>query len=192
MDAVHFLNLEYFVLLVYRIFTGTNINISQIPTQTLQLITDIAWVGLGLSFLFLIGFIYAKMQLHTVEHAGWHKRREEEALAHKDVHAPKNPQWEHVLLLAGSAVEGDWRRAIIEADIMLGNLLESRGYAGATIGDKLKGASPIQFTTLDLAWTAHKVRNDIAHGGEQFHLTERDTKATIDKYRRVFEEFDYL
>src|SRR5665811_901993 len=84
------------------------------------------------------------------------------------VHPAKNPQWEHVMALASSPIESDWRRAIIEADIMLDNLLMSRGYRGATLGDKLKTANPLQFTTLDLAWKAHKVRNDIAHGGEQY------------------------
>jgi hypothetical protein len=97
-----------------------------------------------------------------------------------------------VVALAAGASESDWRRAVLEADIMLGVMLSARGYAGGTIGDQLKGASPIQFGTLDLAWAAHKVRNDIAHGGEGFVLSARDTQATIDKYRRVFEEFDYI
>ena len=60
------------------------------------------------------------------------------------------------------------------------------------MGDKLKNANPLTFTTLDLAWQAHKVRNAIAHMGDTYPLTERDTHATIDLYRRVFEEFNYI
>ena len=59
-------------------------------------------------------------------------------------------------------------------------------------GEKLRDANPLQFSTLDLAWQAHKVRNDIAHAGEGFHLSEREANATIDLYRRVFEEFDFI
>ncbi len=194
MDAVHFLNLEYFLLLVYRWVTGTDVDISQIPAQTLALMTYIAWTGIALSIGLIILFFILRRKLHAVEHEGWHKRDHiiHELEAKHVVHAAKNPQWEHVVALAASPIESDWRRAIIEADIMLDQLLSSRGYAGATLGDKLKGSNPLQFTTLDLAWKAHKVRNDIAHGGEGFLLTDRDAKATIDMYRRVFEEFDYL
>jgi hypothetical protein len=104
----------------------------------------------------------------------------------------ENSRWQHVLELSNSTHESDWRRAIIEADIMLGDMLGEQGYRGSSIGDKLKDANPLQFTTLDLAWKAHKVRNDIAHGGENFHLSERDVRATIDQYQRVFEEFKLI
>jgi hypothetical protein len=196
MDAIHFLNLEYFILLVYRVFTGatSNIDPSQIPIQTMELMSRIAWTGIILTFLFMVGLIYAYRRLHEVEHAGWHRRHEAEHKLHERhaIEVPKNAQWDHVRMLATSPLESDWRRAILEADIMLGNLLQSRGYTGSTIGDMLKQANPIQFTTLDLAWKAHRVRNDIAHGGESFTLTDRDASAAITMYQRVFEEFDYI
>ncbi len=196
MDAIHFLNLEYFILLVYRVFTGASASVdySQIPIQITELMSRIAWTGIILTFLFVVGLIYSYRRLHEVEHAGWHKRHElEEAIHNRHAaEVPKNAQWEHVRMLTTSPLESDWRRAILEADIMLGNLLQSRGYRGATIGDMLKQANPIQFTTLDLAWKAHKTRNDIAHGGESFTLTEREASAAITMYQRVFEEFDYI
>lgn len=194
MGGVNFLNLEYFLLLVYRLFTGSNVDINQIPAQTLQLMQYIAWAGLGLSLVLLAAYIILRRWTHAIEHAGWHARDEmiAELRAKHTVHPAKNPQWEHVTALASSPIESDWRRAVIEADIMLDALLAERGYNGPTLGDKLKTSNPLQFTTLDLAWKAHKVRNDIAHAGEQFKLTDRDAKTAIDYYRRVFEEFDYL
>jgi len=196
MDSVHFLNLEYLILLAYRAFTGatSGIDPSQIPAQTLELMTRIAWTGLGLFAVVALLLVYAYRRLHEVEHAGWHHRSELIHRLHEQhtVVAPKNAQWEQVVRMANSTVESDWRRAIVEADIMLGNLLHGRGYRGQNIGDMLKEANPIQFTTLDLAWRAHKIRNHITHGGEGFVLTERETKGTIDMYRRVFEEFDYI
>lgn len=86
----------------------------------------------------------------------------------------------------------DWKLAIIEADVMLEETLESAGYAGATIGDKLKSASPTNFQTLDQAWTAHKVRNQIAHGGPDFVLTKKLAQETITQYRQVFQEFGVI
>lgn len=83
----------------------------------------------------------------------------------------------------------DWKLAIIEADIMLGDMLEQIGYAGTTIGDKLKSASPASFTTLDQAWRAHRVRNEVAHGGADFILTKKLAEDTIKQYKMVFQEF---
>ncbi len=194
MEYVHFLNLEYFILLVYRVFTGTNIDLSQIPAQALRLTEYVAWAGLIFTVLFAWMFIYARRRMHAVEHEGWHKRaHEEEHIKRRhSVEEPLNPQWEHVISLAGAHSESDWRRAIMEADIMMSNMLTARGYEGATVADQLRQANPLQFTTLDLAWKAHRVRNEIAHQGESLILTERTARATIDLYRRVFEEFDYL
>ncbi|HEY5383173.1 MAG TPA: hypothetical protein VIJ88_01320 [Candidatus Paceibacterota bacterium] len=194
MDNVHFLNIDFLIVLVYRIFTGTNIDVSQIPAQTLLLIEYLTWVGIIFTVLFAVGFVYARRRMHEIEHAGWHKRHEEERNLerHHTLEVPINPRWEHIMLLAGGPHESDWRRAIMEADIMMSNLLEARGYRGTTVADQLKDANPLQFTTLDLAWKAHKVRNEIAHQGESITLTERTARATIDLYRQVFEEFDYL
>lgn len=194
MGGVNFLNIEYFLLLAYQIFTGTNVDISQIPEQTLMFMRYIAWTGLAFSVLTIALFIFFRRWLHEVEHEGWRRRDEEiyEIENREAPHPAKNAQWEHVLALSNSPLENDWRRAVIEADILLDAMLTSRGYSGNTLGDKLKTANPLQFTTLDLAWRAHKVRNDIAHAGEQFHLTDREAKSAIDNYRRVFDEFGAL
>jgi hypothetical protein len=93
--------------------------------------------------------------------------------------------------LANTTNESDWRLAILEADIMLNDLLKEQGYRGEGIGERLRDANPLQFATLDLAWQAHKVRNDIAHAARDFHLSQREANATIDLYRRVFEEFNF-
>ena len=188
MDAIHFLNLEYLLLALYGILVNIVawFNPGQLSLQTLTLAIRIAWTGLGIAFFtFCRTFVFNNRRLREVQKEGWHKRHadEEKRSKQKAAVAPKNAQWDRVVLLANSGEESDWRRAILEADIMLGNILQIRGYRGQTIGDMLKTANPIQFTTLDLAWKAHKVRNDIAHGGESFTLTGRETRATIDMFR---------
>lgn len=194
MQFVNFLNLEYLILLVYRAFSGApQVDFAQIPAQTVSIVTYVGWAGILLSLLLGFGIYVTYRRLHEIEHEGWHERDEEiEALAHRHSEAPVNSRWEHILKLADSESESEWRRAIVDADVMLDEMLMSQGYQGDTLGDRLKEANPLQFTTLNAAWAAHKVRNDIAHGGEQFHLTEREVHATIQNYRRVFEEFNYL
>lgn len=83
----------------------------------------------------------------------------------------------------------DWKLAIIEADVMLDELLKQRGYAGNSLGERLRSISPQQLETLNDAWEAHKVRNRIAHEGQDFVLTQRIAQETVTRYQRVFAEF---
>lgn len=83
----------------------------------------------------------------------------------------------------------DWKLAIIEADIVLDQTLKSRGYAGNTLGERLRSITPSQLASIDDAWDAHRVRNKIAHEGPDFVLTKRIAEDTIARYMNVFREF---
>ena len=81
----------------------------------------------------------------------------------------------------------------MEADIILEEMLEKMGYVkGETIGDKLKTIEKSDFTSLDQAWEAHKIRNMIAHEGTDYILTEREAKRVVGLYEQVFKEFRYI
>lgn len=191
------LNLEYF--LVRAADWVQHLDFGSWPHGLVVVIEDILIFGMVMSLLLVVFIVYVMIRLHQVEHEGFHAL---EAHAH-DSHGSEgehhgheaevetthsNSRWDGIIALATGSSHGDWRRAILEADIMLFDVMREQGYPGTTVGEQLKNANPIQMTTLDLAWKAHKVRNDIAHGGESYALSERDARATIDYYRRVFEE----
>jgi hypothetical protein len=98
-------------------------------------------------------------------------------------------RWQKVLLHVESEESSNWRLAIMEADIILDDMLDKQGYHGDSIGDKLKSVEPSDFNTVEQAWEAHKVRNQIAHEGTDFLLTHREAKRVIGLYKNVFEEF---
>jgi preprotein translocase subunit SecG len=100
----------------------------------------------------------------------------------------KSSRLDDVLKHIESENPNDWKLAIIEADIMLDDLLKQRGFAGASLGERLKSISPTQIGSLSEAWEAHKVRNRIAHDGADFVLTKRMAEDTIARYRRVFND----
>jgi hypothetical protein len=102
---------------------------------------------------------------------------------------PKNSRLEDMTKHIASENPNDWKLAIIEADILLDETLKEKGYAGVSLGERLRSISPTQLQSLDDAWQAHKVRNQIAHGGADFVLTHRLAEETIKQYRRVFAEF---
>ncbi len=187
------LNLEFIFVKVFEILTNNPVNLDSVPRTALFIIESLATAGMVLTVVLLVCLVYLRIRLIQDEHHGFVVKEEKEMARHKEeVHAAKNPRWEMVQGLASSQNEGDWRRAILEADIMLASLLTDQGYTGDTLGEQLKSANPLQFTTVNMAWEAHRMRNAIAHLGEGYPLTERDARTTIDQYRRVFEEFDYI
>ena len=104
----------------------------------------------------------------------------------------KNSQWEKVVSHVNSENQNDWRQGIMEADIMLDDLLGELGLVGDNMGEKLKSVNRGDFKTIDNAWEAHKVRNNIAHEGLSFGLTHREAKRVISLYKSVFDEFKLI
>lgn len=149
----------------------------------------IAWTVSILAFLGLLYFAYRGGKV-TGEH-----RAQMKILAEKISGSgvpEKNMRWEHVTELIASENPGDWRVAIMEADIMLDALLASMGHEGESVGERLKRVEKSDFQSLDAAWEAHKVRNRVAHHGSDFILTHREAKRIIDLYRQALAEFDVI
>ena len=106
--------------------------------------------------------------------------------------AYSNQKWERVLKRIESHNESDWKLAILEADIMLDELLDKSGYRGDSMSDKLKQVDKSDFNTIDFAWEAHKIRNMIAHEGSEFAINAREAQRVIKLYEQVFKEFKYI
>ncbi|MEK7669453.1 MAG: hypothetical protein AAB350_02575 [Patescibacteria group bacterium] len=98
-------------------------------------------------------------------------------------------RWEKIVLNSESINSSDWRLAIIEADIMLDELLEKLQLPGDTMGERLKAVEKSDFVTIDEAWEAHKFRNMIAHEGNNFLVNQREIRRIISLYEAVFKEF---
>ncbi len=99
-----------------------------------------------------------------------------------------NPVWESIRDRLLSDSHSDWRLAIIEADIYMDRLLDSKGFRGDTLGDKLKNITPDQLASIQVAWEAHKVRNRIAHDGSDFILTMPESRRVLSYFEIVFRD----
>jgi uncharacterized membrane protein len=145
--------------------------------------------ALILSAVFLYGIIYARIRINELG-AKQHEILHAEEIKWKQLHVKPESYGKLALVEQHAASDNpnDWRLAIIEADIMLEELLLEHHIPGGTIGERLKHMSHSTLHSLDDAWAAHKVRNEIAHKGGDFILTKRLVNETIAKYRRVFDE----
>ncbi len=151
----------------------------------------IAIVVIG-GLLLSASIIYCALRIIQVRQ---HEREMWKAAAHTvaahDV--PKTQlRWNRIQEQVHSDNENAWRLAILEADIMLNELLDVLGYRGETMADKMKVVDRSRFHTIDLAWEAHSIRNQIAHQGSHKQLDSREARRTISLYQKVFEEFQFV
>lgn len=153
----------------------------------------IEWFGFALSIFSVWVIVISYRGLSAIH-------KEERAVYHPDsTHIPpgtaakmKNAKWEKIVELISSANQSDWRLAIIEADIMLDEMLRNKGYHGDSVGDMLKSVDKSDLLTLDAAWEAHKIRNQVVHGGDDFPLNEREAKHALALYESVFKETEII
>lgn len=188
-------NVEYWFRLLYECFHGGCYAGGTADTTQLSALLSHIWlwiifIGYIIAIVAMIVIVYCIIRLFEL------RKREEEhygtLLIAPDGKDGINPRWVHIDSLRKSDQPNDWRTAIMEADIMLDDMLTKQGYDGVGVGEKLKAVEPSDFNTLDDAWEAHKVRNQIAHQGSTFDLTETLAQRTLARYEAVFKEFKIL
>ena len=147
-------------------------------------------LSISIPFLALVLYCWIRIvQIRRMERRALETVRR--TVAAEDV--PKTQiRWARVLDQAGASTPEAWRLAILEADIMLNELLDVQGYKGETMVDKMKQVDRAQFNTIDLAWEAHKIRNRVAHEGVPADLTPREVRRVIGLYEQVFREFRFI
>lgn len=198
MESLNFLNIEYIFRLIYLVITG----------QIFFLFTGIGGDGAGgnaafahfwtvfsilmglISLCLLFGIIYYHLRIKDIY--AYEEETLYSTLARKESETLATDKWVHIKQMIDSSNPNDWRQAIIEADIMLDQLVTSAGYQGATLGEKLKNIERGDFPKIQEAWDAHKIRNEIAHRGSDYVLTRREALRAIHLYEQVFSEFYFV
>lgn len=154
--------------------------------------TEFVAVSITVSILFAALVAYSLYKLREVRR---HELEHFEMLAHP-VAAHDIPhtqlRWNALMADVSSGDEKRWRLAILEADIMLNELLDLQGYRGETMADKMKQVDRAGFRTIDEAWEAHRVRNQIAHEGSARLLNEREVRRIMGLYKNIFLEFKMI
>lgn len=80
-----------------------------------------------------------------------------------------------------------WRRALIDADSMLDEVLAKIGYEGGNLDERLENVSAEQFPSLAEAWRAHQVRRFVEE--DPSYLPTREVmEKTVEIYRNIFKE----
>jgi len=71
--------------------------------------------------------------------------------------------WKHVQELIKSENNSDWNMAVMRADSLLDEILIVLGYEGESMADRLKIVGSHTLPSIERVWSAHRLRNEIAH-----------------------------
>lgn len=190
------------------LFDPTYLNLAYVFNRILEAIQPViafftdpkTWSAIGLisSLLSVVCIAVIIFSLVRMREIQLHEKEEIEheinhALAKKKEGARKeNPRWRYVMTLVESPNESDWRVAILEADTLLDEVLTEKGYEGDTLGEKLELLRSGGLSTIQYAWDAHIVRNQIAHSGSDFALSQTEARRVVKMFGNVFGELGVI
>ncbi len=182
----NYLNLEYFFNLIYHWLVG----FFPALIRWLAALDFLRRPLIILSLLLLVTVIILVYQIARLRH----EEVEEFIAALRTAPAladEKSQRWSKIMSALDSENPADWKQAIIEADILLDEMVKAMNQPGENLGERLKAIEPGDFLNLDAAWEAHKIRNQIAHDGA-FVLTRREAGRVLGLYEQAFREFDFI
>lgn len=222
MDVLHFLNLQYWYCIIYSLFGGRCAYLEQLaaeraaldqgPSFFEQFIEVVAAVS-GAVWNVLANIISALWEVYSVFAWGLSGilflailttaallalLRFQELSVYGTLpvapaeEAARRTRWQELLDRALSTDPKEWREAILEADRMLGTLLEELGVRGATTPDRMRNLPEDAFLTTPQAWEAHRIRNFVSSANSDFILTQREAYRVMKLYEQVFEEHRFI
>lgn len=75
---------------------------------------------------------------------------------------------------------------ILRADSLLDEAMKEKGYRGSTMGERLKSADR-HFSNVNAVWTAHKLRNKLAHESD-YHPSYEITRQAINTFKHALKD----
>lgn len=90
--------------------------------------------------------------------------------------------WGGILARVKVGTQDAMRYAILEADSLVDHFLKKAGFEGEYMADRLMQIVPERVPSLERAWKAHKLRNELAHT-PGVTVTVEETKEALTAFR---------
>jgi len=76
--------------------------------------------------------------------------------------------------------------SVLDADKLVDSALKARGIKGKTMGERMKNAASL-FSDRNGIWTAHKLRNRIAHESD-VNVTYNEARLALQTFRKALKD----
>ncbi len=147
----------------------------------------LAYTVSGFLFLAILGLLAYLFSIRFSENALYGTLPPAETTVH-----PLRERWQALLDGARSNDPKRWRQGILEADMMLGEMLEKLGYVGQSTSEQIVLVPENAFVTLPFAWEAHRIRNFVSVSSSNYILTQQEAFRVMKLYEQVFQEFQFI
>jgi hypothetical protein len=127
-----------------------------------------------MTILIIFAAIFVAVDVLIVAYVIW--RRTRRKISEKDI-LDIQKVWKDIIR------QKDMRHAIMDADKLLDHALGLYGYRG-NLGNKLKKSAE-RFNNINNVWTAHKIRNNIAHQ-INYQVDEKTYRNTMIAFKSAF------
>jgi hypothetical protein len=115
-------------------------------------------------------------------------KKEKAPFLNKDLITDK---WREVGSMMQEGGPANYRQAIMESDKLVDLVLKTK-VPGDTMGERLKNARGLfHRTTYDRLWTAHKIRNKLAHESE-FEGLSSDARLAVRAFEKALRELKVI
>lgn len=165
----------------YRAFLDAVYRIWERIRTIVMVLTLIASAGL-VGFMVITFQKFKVLQKHLPDMAPTGKKIKAATMKPERAKKEIGNEWQEVQKLIQSENTSDWNMAVLRADTLLDDVLQYLGYEGATVKERLDTVDPFSVPSLDRLWSAHRLRNAIAHDPSVAH-----TRETIDYALRAYE-----
>ncbi len=97
--------------------------------------------------------------------------------------------WMKILQRLESELETEYKLSVIEADLLLNDVMKRLGYEGKNLSEKLERVKPEVFKELQLLKEADQIYQNLVYD-TSYHLTQSDAKRIIAEFERALTELD--
>jgi len=184
------LNLNYIFEKVYVVLKSIAHFLTNPHTWAVVGITSVL-----ISIFFIAVIIFSLVRLVEIQ------IHEKEEIVHGIVEATEreklkteheHPKWHRILILGESDSESDWKMAIMEADSLLEESLKDKGVPGDTMAELLESVKGNGYSYIQDAWSAHLIRNQIAHKGVDYPVSKIEARRVIKMFGNFLEELEII
>ena len=99
--------------------------------------------------------------------------------------------WQRIVERLETNDEAEYKLALIEADEMLNIILNKMGYAGISLGERLKQLTNATLPNIEEIKRAHQIRNNIIQDPD-YQINLETTKEILTIYEQAFRELDVI
>jgi len=163
---------------------------SLIPSPYFQLLMILRFI------FFLISIILIGISIYIIFHTEWVKYRYSQNLIEfinfKTYEIGKLvKERKAIMKRIDTGIESEYKLAIIEADVMIEEILKRMGRTESTIEEKLNNLSVIDIPNLEELKEARKIRNNVVHDPD-YELSQEKTKEILLVYEKTFKDLKIL